>query len=215
MSKAVHNLSTSNQESVLESARSFIDSTLTYKHYQLVSISLPNDYQMNYLSQLTKTIIGLFNEDIAIYHYYDNSRNSVLILNYDDETTQLYIANTLTTFLKNLKDQVAPATRIALTSVFESIADFQSVTKQLNQIMSAKILYAPYSLMIHDVNSTVENTSRDMVKQLSIWFIKKKILPRLITSSTTTSFKRKLIIWPFMTQKKYTSFYSKKNQRVI
>jgi len=155
---------------VKDTAIAYIKETLDKPYFQLAAISLPHEYHMSHLSSMTKEICRSF-DTIVIDNYYDSKKNSILIFNYDHASDQLIIANTLSLYLKKLRLTLAPATKIALTTPIKYINHFKSIADQLAKILSSKILYAPYSLMIHYSGETPETTSDlQIVTDLSHFF---------------------------------------------
>jgi two-component system, response regulator YesN len=155
-------------------ALSYVKSILPFKYFQLASLSLPHEYELNYLNNYTKKITSLYDQDIKVFSFFDRYKNSTIIFNYDSLDTQLSIAHKLSQFLYELKNTQAPLSKIALTEPVDDISEFPTMFKALTRILAGKIMYPSYSLMIHEaIDVSLTPLDKELLDTISKWFLYK------------------------------------------
>ncbi len=143
-------------------------------YFQLASISLPHSCKLADVNIMTQRATDTLGASVKYINYYDNYNNSILLLNYQDAETQLKIANSFGKFLKSLNPKFDPEVKIAVTPPTQALANYKELSEKLQQILTYKIQYPPYRLMLDDGSDKSGDTiDKETVSHLSKCFFTK------------------------------------------
>lgn len=171
ISKALNNLTFSKDIKNKNESYEYLSSVLSNEIYQLSSISLPNNYQLSDLNQLTKRFVDSLDKNIKVINYYDKFKNCILLFNYNKIETASYLIEIYQHFLTELSKENNYKAKIALTSPIYNLMEYKKIFQQLQDILATKIQYKPYKLITLD-KSHIDNNVNDSkeISKIIKWF---------------------------------------------
>lgn len=174
VSSALHRIGHSADLNETANDINYVKGLLDKRYFQLASVSLPHNYQLSDVNRITQDMIHLIGDEAETIQYFDEFSNSILVLNFEEQATEMIIARKLTQFLNRLKHDKKEEAKIALTKPIADLLDFAPLLTNLQSIIKAKIQYPPYKLMIHE-NSYEDNSQaiKEMIAGLNKWFLVK------------------------------------------
>lgn len=156
-------------------ALDYIKERLSYPYCQLGALTLDKNNNSLKLNEFIDFIFKDMPKEITFLCYYDIRHLIIFIFNYKDENSQLTLVKYIVTRLQELKKNQFSGIKIALTSCAIDLRNLSILFEQLNNILAARIIYEPYSLMLFESDLSDNTTTVDttLLRKVNQWFLSK------------------------------------------